>query len=56
MVEANPEFFIPDERVCMTVMNGKTDLLKLNPRYKKGYEDLSENLVVDEENVGELAK
>jgi len=21
------EFFIPDERVCVTVMNGRTDLL-----------------------------
>jgi len=35
MVEANPEdeIFKPNARVCVTVMNGKTDLLVLNPRY-----------------------
>ena len=58
MVEANPEdqFFIPDVRVCLTVMNGKTNLLQLNPLYKNGFEDLSQFLIEDEKNVAEIAK
>ena len=49
MVEAYPEeeIFIPDERVCVTVMNGKTNLLKLNPRYER-MADLSEYVAKDE--------
>ena len=42
MSEANPkdELFIPDVRVFISVMNGKTDMLIKNPRYI-GYKDLS---------------
>ena len=48
MVEAVAKHFKPDDRVCVTVMNGKTDLLKLNPRFKKGYDDLTKFLIIDE--------
>ena len=44
MFEPNPEdeIFVPQARVCLTVMNGKTDMLVKNPRFSKGYEDLSQ--------------
>ena len=44
---AEDEIFIPDVRVCVTVMNGKTDLLVLNPRYQ-GLADLSSYVTNDE--------
>ena len=33
MVQSVPEFFIDDERICVTVMNGKYDLLRGSPGY-----------------------
>jgi hypothetical protein len=60
MVEANnppdDEIFRPDVRVCVSMMNGKTDLLVLNPRYSTGYADLTEYLAKDEKDVVEIAK
>ena len=38
-----PNDFRPEERVCVIVMNGKTDQLKLNPR-NRHFSDLSEEL------------
>ena len=55
MVQANPEFFIPNERVCVTIMNGKTDLLILNPRHS-GCADLSTFLANDEKSAVDIAK
>ena len=49
MVEADPheDTFVPDKRICVIIMNGKTNLLVLNRRYAKGYEDLT--VYVDED-------
>ena len=55
MVQSVPEFFIDDERICVTVMNGKYDLLKLNPRYER-YIDLTEYLVKDEKYAIDIAR
>ena len=41
------ETFIPDVRVCVTVMNGKTDLLILDDNYRSFF-DISKALVKDE--------
>ena len=56
MVQSVPDRFIPGMRVCVTIMNGKTDLLKLSPKYANGYDDLSQYLVEDEENAIKIAK
>ena len=56
MVEAVAKHFKPDVRICVTIMNGKTDLLKLNPRYKNGYDDLTEFLIDDEKIAVQGAK
>ena len=54
-VDSEDEFFLPDERVCVTVMNGKTDMLELNPRYSR-FADLSEYVVNDENSAADIAK
>ena len=51
MVEANPyddDTFVPDKRICVIIMNGKTNLLVLNRRYAKGYADLTVYVAEDE--------
>ena len=58
MVYAYPyddDTFVPDEGMCVTFMNGKTDLLALNPRYA-GYEDLTQYVTEDEKIAAEIAK
>jgi hypothetical protein len=47
MVEAVEEIFIPDVRVFVTIMNGQTDQLVLNPRYQR-LADLSSYVANDE--------
>ena len=46
MVQSVPEEdFRPTDRICVTVMNGKTHLLKLNPKYADGrFADLTQFL------------
>ena len=59
MVEANPhndDTFVPNKRICVIFLNGKTDLLVLNRRYAKGYADLTVYLADDEKNAKEIAK
>ena len=58
MVEAYPndDTFVPDQRICVTFMNGKVDLLVLNRRYAKGYSDITPYLINDERTAGEIAK
>ena len=59
MVEAiypEDEIFVAEARVCVTVMNGKTDLLVLNSRYSTGYEDLTKYVAKDEKDAEEIAK
>ena len=37
MVQSVPEEdFRPTDRICVTIMNGKTDLLRLNQKYSDG--------------------
>jgi len=55
MVLYVPDFFIDDERICVTIMNGRYDLLRLNPVYKN-YIDLTEYLVKDEKIAIDIAR
>ena len=57
MVQTDPEdeFFIPDKRLCVTVMNGKTDMLVSNHRYSH-LADLSLYVADDENSAAEIAK
>ena len=55
MVQSVPEFFIDDERICVTVMNGKYDLLRRCPGHEFIYE-LTEYLVNDEKYAKDIAR
>ena len=55
MVQSVPEFFIDDERICVTVMNGKYDLLNRSPGYPR-YHELTEYLVKDEKYAIDIAR
>lgn len=58
MVEADSheDTFVPDKRICVIIMNGKTNLLVLNRRYAQGYADLTVFLAEDEKTAKEIAK
>ena len=59
MVEANPhndDTFVPNKRICVIFMNGKIDLLVLNPRYARGYEDLTLYLNNDKKIAEDIAR
>ena len=57
MVQSVPEnkYVLDDERYCVSVFNGKTDLARLNPRHK-GAGDLTECLVNDKKYLKEIAE
>ena len=58
MVEADPheDTFVPNKRICVIIMNGKTNLLVKNRRYAQGYADLTVYVANDEQIAKEIAK
>ena len=56
MVERVPyNWSLDDERVCVTVFNGKADLLRLDYRYQN-YFDQTEYFVEEEKYAKEIAR
>ena len=58
MVEADPheDNYVANRNLCVTIMNGKTDLLVLNPRYAQGCADLTVYVAKDEKTAKKIAK